>query len=52
MVGADVVAGAWCTLSQGVTIGAGKTGIPTLGDRVYVAPGAKVFGAITSATEA
>ena len=42
--------GASCNLSQGVTIGVGEKGgvrgVPTLGDRVYVAPGAKVFGPI------
>ena len=43
--------GEYCNLSQGVTIGfAGrgeKRGCPTIGDRVYVATGAKVLGAIT-----
>ena len=43
--------GDYCTLSQGVTIGLGgrgdKQGAPKIGDRVYIAPGAKVFGAIT-----
>lgn len=46
----DVVIGANCNLSQGVTIGLGCTdgawGVPTLGNRVYVAPGAKVIGPI------
>jgi serine O-acetyltransferase len=47
----DAVLGRSCNLSQGVTIGVadsrdGKRGAPTLGDRVYVAPGAKVFGPI------
>lgn len=40
-----------CTLSHEVTIGEGgrgeKRGWPKIGDRVYIAPGAKVFGAIT-----
>ncbi len=40
-----------CTLSHEVTIGEGgrgeKKGWPQLGNRVYVAPGAKIFGAIT-----
>lgn len=39
-----------CNLSHNVTIGVDRrgdrAGIPTLGDRVYVAPGAKLFGAI------
>lgn len=43
--------GDYCTLSQGVTIGLGgrrdKQGVPKIGDRVYIAPGAKIFGAIT-----
>lgn len=40
-----------CNLSQGVTIGyAGRgdqRGCPTIGDRVYIAPGAKIVGRIT-----
>lgn len=43
--------GARCNLSQGITIGAstkgGRRGAPVIGDRVYIAPGAKVFGPIT-----
>jgi serine O-acetyltransferase len=39
-----------CNLSQGVTLGLGAEngiwGVPTLGDRVYVAPGAKVIGPV------
>ena len=39
-----------CNLSQGVTIGVGgrgdKRGVPFIGDRVYIGPGAKVFGPI------
>lgn len=39
-----------CSLSQGVTIGAAgvgeRAGAPVIGDDVYLAPGAKVFGAI------
>ena len=42
--------GARCNLSQGVTLGLacvdGKWGVPTVGDRVYIAPGAKVIGPI------
>ena len=37
-------------ISQGVTIGIGghddKKGSPTIGDNVYIAPGAKIFGKI------
>jgi serine O-acetyltransferase len=40
-----------CNISHGVTIGEGgrgkDRGVPVIGDRVYVAPGAKVFGRIT-----
>jgi serine O-acetyltransferase len=43
--------GANATLSQEITIGFTPTGprmgTPVIGDRVYVAPGAKLFGAIT-----
>ncbi len=39
-----------CNLSQGVTLGLGRQGerwgVPTLGDRVYIAPGAKIVGPI------
>ncbi len=46
----DVVIGRDCNLSQGVTLGLARRGdrwgVPTLGDRVYVAPGAKVIGPI------
>jgi serine O-acetyltransferase len=42
----DVVIGAHCALSQGITIGLGKDGVPVIGDHVYVAPGARIFGAI------
>jgi len=47
----DVVIGENCSISQGVSIGYGgrgeKLGTPTLGNSVYVAPGAKIFGKIT-----
>ena len=50
----DVVIGRRCNLSQGVTLGLacvdGVWGVPTLGDRVYIAPGAKVIGPIHLAT--
>ena len=39
-----------CNISQGVTIGASsrgdRAGAPTIGDNVYIGPGAKVLGAI------
>jgi len=50
IVGAHITIGRNCNISQGVTIGVtnrGKrAGYPTLGDNVYVAPGAKVIGGI------
>lgn len=50
IVGAGVQLGADCNISQGVTLGEGKVGgrrgVPTIGDRVYIAPGAKAFGPI------
>ncbi len=40
-----------CNISQGVTIGRknrGKNaGVPTIGDQVYIGPGAKIMGGIT-----
>lgn len=51
IINSDVVIGANCNLSQGVTIGEGgregKRGVPVIGDRVYIGPGAKIFGNIT-----
>lgn len=39
-----------CSLSQGITIGRGgsgsRGGVPVIGDDVYIAPGARIFGAI------
>jgi serine O-acetyltransferase len=50
VVNAESVLGDYCTISQGVTIGAAgrgeKLGVPIIGDRVYIAPGAKIFGRI------
>ena len=45
VVGPDVRIGENCNLSQGVTIG-DHGGSPVVGDCVYFAPGAKVFGPI------
>ena len=43
--------GEHCSLSQGVSLGLGgkgeRWGVPKVGDYVYFAPGAKVFGKIT-----
>jgi serine O-acetyltransferase len=50
IVGGDVEVGRNVSPSQGVTIGlwgrGAKRGSPTIGDNVYIAPGAKVFGKI------
>jgi serine O-acetyltransferase len=47
----DAKIGNYCNLGQQVTIGVGgrgeKRGTPKLGNRVFVGPGAKIFGAIT-----
>lgn len=49
-LGADTVIGRECNISHGVTLGFawhdGKWGVPTVGDRVYIATGAKVIGPI------
>jgi len=46
-----VVVGRNCDISQHVTIGLSgqgeNAGVPTLGDNVYIAPGAQVFGKIS-----
>jgi serine O-acetyltransferase len=51
IVSSEAVIGAYCNLSPGVVIGratrGGIRGSPVIGDRVYVAPGAKIFGPIT-----
>lgn len=50
IIGKDAVIGENCNISQGNTIGqAGRNGrqlTPIIGDRVYIGPGAKVFGGI------
>jgi serine O-acetyltransferase len=47
----DVMIGKYCTISHGVTIGIGgrgkNKGCPKIGDEVYIAPGAKIFGKIS-----
>lgn len=44
------VIGANCNISQGITIGVDgvgeKRGVPIIGDNVYIAPGARIFGKI------
>jgi serine O-acetyltransferase len=50
-ISASAVLGNNCSISQNVTIGlAGsgdKLGVPVIGDDVYIAPGARLFGKIT-----
>ncbi|MET0535140.1 MAG: serine acetyltransferase [Steroidobacter sp.] len=50
-VSSVAVIGRNCNLSQGITIGVSgagaKRGAPTIGDNVYIAPGARLFGKIT-----
>ena len=49
-VGGGCEIGSNCNISQGVTIGTakrgGEWGTPKIGDRVYLAPGCKIFGPI------
>jgi serine O-acetyltransferase len=47
VIGPDCVVGARCVVMQGVTLGKGVGGSPHVGDRVFLGPGAKVFGALT-----
>lgn len=50
IIGDQVELGEYCNISQGVTIGqAGRSGkqlSPVIGNRVYMGPGAKIFGGI------
>ena len=50
VIHADTVIGKNCNISQGVTIGISprgkRQGVPVIGDNVYIAPGAKIFGNI------
>jgi serine O-acetyltransferase len=45
------VLGECCNISQGITIGQAGRGdqqfVPIIGDRVYIGPGAKLFGKLT-----
>jgi serine O-acetyltransferase len=56
IVGSDVVMGTNCNISQGVTLGVDgrgeNRGSPTLGNRVFVGPGAKVLGKIMIGSDA
>jgi serine O-acetyltransferase len=50
IINEDVKIGENCNISQGVTIGVGgrgeNSGCPIIGDRVFIGPGAKIFGKI------
>jgi len=50
-ISAASIIGRDCNLSQGITIGVSgegaNRGVPTIGDEVYIAPGARLFGKIT-----
>lgn len=50
-VNAEVVIGDNCNISQGVTLGrqnrGEREGCPTIGNNVYIAPGAKIIGRVT-----
>jgi serine O-acetyltransferase len=47
VIGPGARLGRRCTLMQGVTLGGGREGeFPSLGERVYVGPGAKLLGGI------
>jgi serine O-acetyltransferase len=46
VIGAQSRLGRRCTIMQGVTIGAAQGRSPTLGDHVFVGPGAKVIGGV------
>jgi serine O-acetyltransferase len=51
VIHADAVIGRDCNISQGVTIGitnrGERKGVPKIGDRVYIGPGAKIIGGIS-----
>lgn len=51
VVSRSVIIGNNCNISQGVTLGVtntgSKIGAPIIGDRVYIAPGAKLIGKVT-----
>jgi serine O-acetyltransferase len=50
-ISSQAVLGTGCNISQNVTIGLAGSGdslgVPVLGDNVYIAPGARLFGKIT-----
>ena len=44
VINSKVKIGQNCNISQGVTIGATKKGVPKIKNNVYIGPGAKIFG--------
>jgi serine O-acetyltransferase len=46
VVNGDVRIGKNCEIQMGVCIGRHKGGVPTIGNNVYIGPGAKIFGGI------
>jgi serine O-acetyltransferase len=50
-ISGEAVIGKFCNISQNVTIGISgqgeKRGVPIIGDNVYIAPGARLFGRIS-----
>jgi serine O-acetyltransferase len=39
--------GAYCRINSATNIGMSETGVPVLGDHVYISPGAVIYGGIT-----
>ena len=48
VVNPEAKIGQWCDIHQGVNIGVNleEGSVPTLGDNVYIGPGAKIFGKV------
>jgi serine O-acetyltransferase len=46
-----VKVGSNCVIQAGVNIGVNNGGVPTIGDNVYIGPGAKLFGSIEIAND-
>jgi len=47
VINSKVMIGNNCNISQGVTIGSTKKGVPIINNNVYIGPGAKIFGNVT-----
>ncbi len=47
VVHSKVRAGAYCRINSATNIGLANGGVPTLGDHVYISPGAVIYGPIT-----